>query len=48
MKKWMLSAENAAGEAIATEEELDTIRKDAKKRSPNRTKESLGKFCGGN
>ena len=31
MKKWMLSAENAAGEAIATEEELDTIRKDAKK-----------------
>ena len=31
MKKWMLSAENGAGEAIATEEELDTIRKDAKK-----------------
>jgi len=32
MKKWMLSSDNAAGEAIATEEELDTIRKDAKKK----------------
>ena len=32
MKKWMLSSDNAAEEAIATEEELDTIRKDAKKK----------------
>ncbi len=31
MKKWMISSENRAGKPIATEEELDEIRKEAKK-----------------
>ncbi len=31
MKKWMLSSDNFAGKPLATEEELDNIRKEAKK-----------------
>ena len=47
MKKWMLSAENAAGEAIATEEELDTIRKDAKKEVRIEQKKAWANFVEG-
>ena len=47
MKKWMLSAENAAGEAIATEEELDIIRKDAKKEVRIEQKKAWANFVEG-
>jgi len=47
MKKWMLSSENAAGEAIATEEELDTIRKDAKKEVRIEQKKAWANFIEG-
>ena len=47
MKKWMLSAENAAGEAIATEEELDTIRKEAKKEVRIEQKKAWANFVEG-
>ena len=47
MKKWMLSAENAAGEAITTEEELDTIRKEAKKEVRIEQKKAWANFVEG-
>jgi pyruvate/2-oxoglutarate/acetoin dehydrogenase E1 component/TPP-dependent pyruvate/acetoin dehydrogenase alpha subunit len=47
MKKWMLSSENAAGEAIANEEELDTIRKDAKKEVRIEQKKAWANFVEG-
>jgi hypothetical protein len=47
MKKWMLSSDNAAGEAIATEDELDTIRKDAKKKVRAEQKMAWANFVEG-
>ena len=47
MKKWMLSADNAAGEAIASEDELDTIRKDAKKKVRVEQKKAWANFMDG-
>jgi 2-oxoisovalerate dehydrogenase E1 component len=47
MKKWMISSENAAGEAIATEEELDTIRKEAKKEVRIEQKKAWSNFVDG-
>jgi 2-oxoisovalerate dehydrogenase E1 component len=47
MKKWMLSSNNAAGEAIATEEELDTIRKEAKKEVRLEQKKAWANFVEG-
>jgi pyruvate/2-oxoglutarate/acetoin dehydrogenase E1 component/TPP-dependent pyruvate/acetoin dehydrogenase alpha subunit len=47
MKKWMLSSDNAAGETIATEEELDTIRKDAKKEVRIEQKKAWANFVEG-
>ncbi len=47
MKKWMLSSDNAAGEAIATEDELDTIRKDAKKKVRVEQKKAWANFVEG-
>jgi pyruvate/2-oxoglutarate/acetoin dehydrogenase E1 component len=47
MKKWMLSADNAAGEAIASEDELDTIRKDAKKKVRVEQKKAWANFVDG-
>ena len=47
MKKWMLSSDNAAGEAIASEDELDTIRKDAKKKVRVEQKKAWANFVEG-
>ena len=47
MKKWMLSSNNAAGEAIATEEELDTIRKEAKNEVRIEQKKAWANFVEG-
>lgn len=47
MKKWMLSSDNSAGEAISTEEELDTIRKEAKKEVRIEQKKAWANFVEG-
>ncbi|MDG2226430.1 MAG: thiamine pyrophosphate-dependent enzyme [Flavobacteriales bacterium] len=47
MKKWMLSSDNAAGEAIASEDELDAIRKDAKKKVRVEQKKAWANFVEG-
>lgn len=47
MKKWMLSSSNAAGEPIATEEELDNIRKEAKKAVRTEQKQAWANFVSG-
>jgi len=47
MKKWILSSDNAAGKAIATEEELDNIRKEAKKEVRTEQKKAWADFVAG-
>lgn len=47
MKKWILSSDNAAGQAISTEEELDQIRKDAKKYVRQEQKKAWKNFTDG-
>ena len=44
MKKWMLSNDNFSGNAIATKEELDSIRKEAKKEVRKQQKQAWSDF----
>ena len=46
MKKWMLSSDNFSGKAIANQEELDNIRKEAKKEVRKQQKQAWADFLG--
>lgn len=47
MKKWMMSSDNAAGKALASEEELDAIRKEAKNYVRQEQKQAWKDFLDG-